>query len=91
MSCAAGGGDVLTLAAVGLHALARRVERGGTSGLTPILEDLRVLGEAYDRVLQGPNAFRVQVPSGGEWLGLVMVGPDGRRQLTVRTFFGGLR
>ena len=82
-------GDVVLIATVGLHALARRIERGGSAGLTPILDDLRILAESYDRVLAAlPNAFRVPVSSGGHWRGVVMRSPDGRPQLTVRTFLG---
>ena len=81
-------GGVISLATVGLHALARRVQRGTTSGLTPIFADLQTLGEAYAKVLQGPNSFRIPVPSGGHWRGVVMRSPDGRPQLTVRTFVG---
>ena len=80
--------DVLLLATIGLHALARRCERGTTSGLTPILADLQTLGEAYAKVLQGPNSFRIPVASGGHWRGVVMRSPDSRPQLTVRTFVG---
>jgi len=83
-------GEAVTLASVGLHALARRCERGSSGGLSPILADLQTLGAAYQRVLQGPNIFRVAVP-GGEWVGIVLAGPDSRPQLTVRTFIGAAR
>ena len=81
-------GDIVLLATVGLHALTRRCERGTTSGLTPILADLQTLGEAYAKVLQGPNSFRVPVSGGGHWRGVVMRSPDSRPSLTVRTFVG---
>jgi hypothetical protein len=81
-------GDVQTLVSVGLHSLGRRLQRSGTAGLTAILADVEALAESYDRILQqGPNSFRVAVP-GGEWVGIVLAGPDGRPQLTVRTFIG---
>jgi hypothetical protein len=80
--------DVLLLASVGLHALARRVQRGSLPGLTSILSDLQTLAESYHRILQGPNAFRIEAPSGGAWIGVVMRSPDDRPQLTVRTFLG---
>jgi hypothetical protein len=78
-------GDILGLANVSLHALARRVERGGSSGLSPILTDLAAIAAAYDRILQGPNAFHLLVAS-GEWIGVVMASPDGRPTLSIRTF-----
>jgi hypothetical protein len=84
-------GETVTLVSVGLHALARRCQRGSSGGLNPILADLQTLGEAYGKVLQqGPNIFRLAVP-GGEWVGIVLAGPDGRPQLTVRTFIGAGR
>ena len=70
-------GGVISLATVGLHALARRVQRGSLPGLTAILADLQTLAESYHRILQGPNAFRVEVPSGGAWIGVVMRSSDG--------------
>jgi hypothetical protein len=80
--------DVQTVVYVGLHALSRRIERGSTSGLTPIFADLQALGEAYGWIVGGPNAFRVSVSSGGHWRGTVMTAPDGRPSLAVRTFLG---
>ena len=81
-------GDVQTVVSVGLHALARRIERGTTAGLAPILADLQTLAESYRRIIEGPNSFRIPVSSGGHWRGVIMRSPDGRPQLTVRTFVG---
>jgi hypothetical protein len=53
--------------------------------MIPILVDLAAITEAYDRILQGPNAFRIPVPSGA-WAGIVMALPDRRPTLSIRTF-----
>jgi hypothetical protein len=83
-------GDVHTLASAGLHATGRRLQRGTTSGLAPILDDLEALGNSYQTVLdEGVNDFSVAAPSGGKWLGTILRNVDGRPSLVVRTFVRG--
>jgi hypothetical protein len=79
-------GNRLSLAVIGLHALARRYERGRAGG-TALFEDLWALARAFPETIRAAGQFRVAVP-GGAWVGLVMADPDGRRSLTVRTFLG---
>jgi hypothetical protein len=70
------------LASLGLHALARRYQRGADQSIDAVLADLRELAvRAPDAVIAG-GEFEVATPSGGRWIGAVV----DRRYALVRTF-----
>jgi hypothetical protein len=72
------------LAVVGLHALARRYERGTDRSDTAVLADLIPLARQAPELMKRDGKFEVVLPDGsGRWLGLVT---DGKP--FVRTFIG---
>jgi len=83
--------QMYTLAHVGLHALARRLQRGADVSEDAIKRDLRLLGQAHRDLADRPDgsAFAVAVP-GGAWRGDVQLVHDPHvgydRALAVRTF-----
>jgi hypothetical protein len=73
---------------VGLHARARRVERGRDCSDGAVIEDLTAVWREYPKLGARWGRFEVRVPD-GRWLGIVM--NDGRHDqpvsvLVVRTF-----
>jgi hypothetical protein len=62
-----------TLAAISLHALARRYQRARDTSDAALLHDLRVLAEHQDALLTGGEeaTFRVSCPGGGTWVGVI--------------------
>jgi hypothetical protein len=78
-------GDFLPAADIGLHALARRFQRGRRSGLTALREDFVALAAVYPQVVTAMGDFPVEV-EGGVWLTNVMCDDERRPCLVVRTF-----
>jgi hypothetical protein len=82
----------LTVATVGLHALARRYERGVGRTDAAVLRDLLALGPGYlstfrEEVEAGAD-FAIPLPCGGIWIGAATE-LDGNPLLGVRTFVDG--
>jgi hypothetical protein len=76
------------LADVGLHALARRFQRGWKADDGSVLLDLAPLGSSWASTAKAGGEFRVAAPAGeGHWIGTVTT-VEGRRLpvLMVRTF-----
>ena len=72
------------LAEVGLHALARRFERGRDSTVAGVLGDLRVFAVALRRAIRtDDDEFAIPTPSGGRWRGQLT---QGGAPVAVRTF-----
>jgi hypothetical protein len=63
---------MMPLAFVGLHALARRYERGAARDDLPVLRDLAPLGRSWGKAIQGGDDFAIEAPAGGRWVGAVM-------------------
>ncbi len=63
--------DILSLATVSLHALARRYQRGFSITDAAIMHDLHILAKAHAELGDDAAAteFEVAVPSGGRWVG----------------------
>ena len=62
--------DILSLATVSLHALARRYQRGFAITDAAIMHDLHMLAKAHAGLAGGAaTEFEVAVPSGGRWVG----------------------
>jgi hypothetical protein len=77
-----------TLAIVGLHALARRFERGSGRGDVAIMRALAPLGRAYPGAIKGGGEFAIEAAGGGRWIGAVMM-QGTAPVLAVRTFVDG--
>jgi hypothetical protein len=76
------------LADCGLHALARRIDRGRPSDEAAVLLDLSALGYGWAATIRAGGEFRLAAPlARGEWLGTVsrVQGCD-PPVLAVRTF-----
>jgi hypothetical protein len=74
------------LAVIGLHALARRFERGADRDEHQVVADTLPLGRAFRaQVKSGAAEFAIDAPSGGKWLGSMMAYGT-VRLLVVRTF-----
>jgi hypothetical protein len=69
---------------IGLHALARRVERGFDRTDRAVLADLTPLAHAYRAICRAGGDFKIRV-EGGTWKGTVSL-VKGKPCLTVRTF-----
>jgi hypothetical protein len=88
--------DNVLLAAVNLHAIARRLQRGFDNSRPALMADLRALAEAATTVADTRGPFHVPV-RGGAWGGnaVDMEVPvkngavDTHRVLSVRTYLGG--
>jgi hypothetical protein len=84
--------DVFSLAHVGLHGLARRLQRGVDGSEAAVMDDLRALGQAHHGLADLPagSEFRVSLDHGGVWVGTVEPVLDPRigydRALAVRTY-----
>ena len=75
------------LAVVGLHALARRFERGERRADAAVLRDLAPVGRGYPAAVAAGVEFAI--PAGtGRWIGAVMQA-SGAPVLAVRTFLDG--
>jgi hypothetical protein len=74
-----------TLADVGLHGLARRIERGRPNDDAAVLADLKSLADGWRAALAKGGDFSIPTPSGGKWLGSVTA-VKGAPMLAVRTF-----
>jgi hypothetical protein len=75
----------MMMAAVGLHAIARRFERGDRDEIA-VVNDFVSLGRAYPEVARIAGEFRVATGS-GIWRGAVKeCAPDGQPVMVVRTF-----
>ena len=63
--------DILSLATVSLHALARRYQRGFAITDAAIMHDLHMLAKAHAELGSADAAteFEVVVPGGGRWVG----------------------
>jgi hypothetical protein len=73
------------LAILGLHAIARRFERGDRNE-HQVIADTLPLGRAFPQQLRsGEVEFEIPAPSGGRWIGAMMQFA-GRPILTVRTY-----
>jgi hypothetical protein len=59
----------LPLACVGLHALARRFQRGADRTDRTVLCDIEALGRGWRTAVQGTMEFEVPAPGGGRWIG----------------------
>jgi hypothetical protein len=78
--------DKMTICAVvGLHALARRAERGQSRGERAMLADLLPLGRAFVAAMRVGDVEVEVAASGGSWRGQLMTIAD-RPALAVRTF-----
>jgi hypothetical protein len=80
------------VAHVGMHARARRVQRGLDASWPAIARNLRILGRAHHALADRPDGsdFTPPLTGGGAWCGIVR---DPRQEfdkaLVVRTFLGG--
>jgi hypothetical protein len=76
------------LADVGLHALARRYQRGWAADDNAVLLDLAPLGSSWASTAKAGGEFRIAAPAGqGEWIGEVTAVKDRMLPvLMVRTF-----
>jgi hypothetical protein len=70
---------------IGLHALARRYQRGTRSDRA-VLADLLALAEGYPAAVAAGGEFAIPVPGGGRWIGAVA---PGEAVAIVRTFVDG--
>jgi hypothetical protein len=59
----------LPMACVGLHALARRFQRGADRSERAVLRDLEALGRGWRAAVAGTVEFAVPAPGGGRWIG----------------------
>jgi hypothetical protein len=76
----------LVLATVGLHALARRYERGEDLSDFSVLRDLAGFRRRWRRIVEAEtDEFEVPTSTGGRWIGATMV-YEGDQVLAVRTF-----
>jgi hypothetical protein len=73
------------LAQVGLHAIARRFQRGVDRTAAAVLRDLAPLAQAWPATIEGGREFEIPVAIGGRWIGAVMQAAD-VPVLLVRTF-----
>jgi hypothetical protein len=71
------------IAGVGLHALARRFERGGDRTDATVLADILALIDGYEAAVAAGGEFEIAVPGGGRWIGAVA---PGEAVAIVRTF-----
>jgi hypothetical protein len=81
--------ETKVLAAVGLHGLARRYQRGGNRSAAAIYADLMLLGRAHAELARAGGAFSVPT-MGGKWAGAVFRFQDGEAVapvLAARTYF----
>jgi hypothetical protein len=76
--------QLVSLAFVSLHALARRYQRGRDTTEAAIFADLAALESGFRRVITS-SRFTVPVP-GGAWVGEV-ANADGSAHLAVRTYY----
>jgi hypothetical protein len=78
------------IADIGLHALARRYQRGWTADDGSVLIDLAPLGIGWAKTVKAGGTFRVAAPLGqGEWIGVVSEVRDRDLPvLLVRTYVG---
>lgn len=70
---------------LGLHALARRFERGDGREDRDVLRDLLPLVDAYKATVADGGEFAIPVRAGGTWIGRIAT-VKGRAVLSVRTF-----
>jgi hypothetical protein len=77
--------EIRLVAAIGLHALARRFERGDRRDDLAVVRDLLPIGQEAPRALEVGGDFEVACCNGGKWAGAVMFCDD-RPMLAVRTF-----
>lgn len=71
------------LAAVALHGLSRRYERGDDRGDKAVLRDLTVFDRAWPQATRSGGEFEIPAPNGGgKWRGAVMTF-DGRPALAI--------
>ena len=62
-----------TLAAISLHGLGRRYQRGADTSDAAIIADIRALAAAHERLVKLPEDTRFDVAlPGGRWLGTVL-------------------
>jgi hypothetical protein len=78
------------IADVGLHALARRFQRGWAADDGSVLVDLVPLGYGWARTVKAGPEFRIEAPLGqGQWVGAVSeVADRALPVLLVRSFIG---
>ncbi len=79
--------STLNLTAIGLHALARRYQRGTDRRDAAVLADLP-LGRHFGAHVRRGGDFAIPPPRGGRWIGAVME-TGGAPLLVVRTFVNG--
>jgi hypothetical protein len=75
----------LPLAHVGLHAIARRFQRGIDRAAVAVLRDLAPLAQAWPATIDGGQEFEIPTGTGGRWIGAVMQAAE-VPVLLVRTF-----
>jgi hypothetical protein len=73
----------LLIVGVGLHALARRYERGADRADRAVLADLLPIAVGYPALIRARGEFAVPVRGGGRWIGAVSAGDA---VALVRTF-----
>jgi hypothetical protein len=76
---------LIPLSVIGLHALARRYQRGADYSDAAVLDDLRVLARDGLAAFKAGGEFAIPAPSGGRWIGAVR--PEDR-VVIIRTYFG---
>jgi hypothetical protein len=76
---------VQVLGAVGLHALARRFERGADRSDKSVLRDLFTIGVAWPDAIRADSGEFEIAASSGKWIGAVK-SYEGKPTLAVRTF-----
>jgi hypothetical protein len=76
--------SALPMGMLGLHALARRFQRGRPNGDDDVLQDLKCFLGAFRRAIRTTDEeFRIETASGGAWLGALSA--DGNT-IVARTF-----
>jgi hypothetical protein len=76
---------IRVIAAVGLHGIARRFERGSDRSERAVLRDFMPISAAWPDAVRSGRDFDVPALGGGRWIGAVMV-HEKRPTLAVRTF-----
>jgi hypothetical protein len=77
--------EITTIGDLGLHSLARRIERGRPNDDGAVLADLRALADGYRAAVAKGEDFAIATKTGGKWLGAVTT-VRGAPVLAVRTF-----
>jgi hypothetical protein len=79
--------QITTIGDLGLHSLARRIERARPNDDGAVLANLRALADGFRATIAQGGDFAIPTKSGGKWIGEVTALKDAPT-LAVRTFVG---